>query len=107
MGSPMEKFVEWFMSLPVAHREHIAIAMALDNNWIDDLSDETKKWPKYFIDKINAIDNEPAQIGFVLAIRAQIDFMFYHKEATKERSAVISAEFKNKLAERGKGHLLD
>ena len=85
MNSPLEKFIEWYMSLPIPHRQSIAEFVIFFNIGFDDIDTTNmeelhnafvKKLSKYSHDKLKGT-------GLALMLRANVDFLI-RKWATRE-----------------------
>jgi hypothetical protein len=85
MDSPLGKFIAWYMSLPVPHRQSIAEFVIFFNIGFDDIDTTNmeelhnafvKKLSKYSHDKLKGT-------GLALMLRANVDFLI-RKWGTKE-----------------------
>ena len=85
MDSPLEKFIEWYMSLPVPHRQAIVEFVIFFNIGFDDMDTTNmeelqnafiKKLLKYSHDKLKGT-------GLALMLRGNVDFLI-RKWGTRE-----------------------
>jgi len=87
MDSPIEKFIEWYMTLPVPHREGIASFVAAFNAGFEDVDQkEAKHQVEAFISRIAKYSQDKLRgTGLVLLLRANIDFFFIKKHGSRAR----------------------
>jgi hypothetical protein len=77
MDSPIKKFIEWYISLPVPHRESIAEFVIFFNIGFDDL-DTTNNGELHdeFIRKLKEYSNDNLKgTGLDLMLRANVNFL--------------------------------
>ena len=111
MDSPLEKSIEWYMSLPIPHRQSIAEFVIFFNIGFDDIDTTNmeelhnafvKKLSKYSHDKLKGT-------GLALMLRANVNFLI-RKWATREgwkESEEFLIGVKKHFSATGEGFMVD
>ncbi len=101
MDSPIEKIIEWYESLPVEHRNEIAVMASefgIGPDDIDILSAEGA--PEKFVAYVrNSPSNRQRAVGLILSVRSFIDFFFIRMRSSKpdwQRSQQVMEEMYKK-----------
>jgi len=85
MHSPLEKFIEWYMTLPVPHRQSIVEFVVFFNIGFDDVdTTNMEDFQNAFVRKLSKYSHDKLKgTGLALMLRGNIDFLI-RKWGTKE-----------------------
>jgi hypothetical protein len=77
MDSPLEKFIEWYMSLPVPHRQSIVEFVIFFNVGFDDIdTTNVEELHNAFVKKLLKYSHEKLKgTGLALMLRGNVDFL--------------------------------
>ena len=77
MDSPLEKFIEWYMSLPVPHRQSIVEFVIFYNIGFDDLdTTDMEELHNKFVRKLTKYSRDKLKgTGLALMLRGNVDFL--------------------------------
>lgn len=85
MDSPLEKFIEWYMSLPVPHRQSIVEFVIFFNIGFDDVdTTNIEELQDAFVQRLSKYSHDKLKgTGLALMLRGNVDFLI-RKWGTKE-----------------------
>ena len=77
MDSPLEKFIEWYMSLPVPHRQAIVEFVIFFNIGFDDIdTTNMEEFQNAFVKKLSRHSHDRLKgTGLALMLRGNVDFL--------------------------------
>jgi hypothetical protein len=95
MDSPLEKFIEWYMSLPVPHRQSIVEFVIFFNLGFDDIdTTNTRGLHNAFVKKLSKYSQDKLKgTGLALMFRGNVDFVIRKwgtREGCKESEKFLS-----------------
>ena len=111
MDSPIEKFIEWYMSLPVSHRQSIAEFVVLFDIGFDGIATRNiEELPNAFVRKLSRYSHDKLKgTGLALMLRANVNFLIRkrgNREGWKESEEFLLGA-KEYFTATGKGFMVD
>jgi hypothetical protein len=107
MSSPIESFIQWFESLPISHRQDIAVMVGMYCPGFGKvgIQTETEELSTLFAENVREYqDANFKEFGAVLSLRSFIQIMFIDRRSDrtgwKDTQGVLSSLAKSKKSEK-------